>query len=71
MATQVLDRTALTEIAGDRLLNLKQIQNLTGLSDETCSQFLKENGICIRLHRRLFALESSVLATLKKCEGAN
>ena len=71
MAPQELDRTALAEIAGDHLLNLKQIQDLTGLSDEVCSRWLKETGVCIRLHRRLYALESSVLAALKKSEGAN
>lgn len=53
----------------ERLLGIPDICELTGLGEATASKLMKESGHCIRLHRRLYLLESSFFSWLKEQEA--
>ena len=53
----------------ERLLGIPDICELTGLGEATASKLMKESGHAIRLHRRLYLLESSFFAWLKEQEA--
>lgn len=53
----------------ERLLGIPDICELTGLGEATVSKLMKESGHCIRLHRRLYLLESSFFSWLKEQEA--
>lgn len=53
----------------ERLLGIPDICELTGLGEATASKLMKESGHCIRLHRRLYLLESSFFSWLKQQEA--
>lgn len=53
----------------ERLLGIPDICKLTGLGEATASKLMKESGHCIRLHRRLYLLESSFFSWLREQEA--
>ena len=53
----------------ERLRGIPDICELTGLGEATASKLMKESGHCIRLHRRLYLLESSFFSWLKEQEA--
>lgn len=53
----------------ERLLGIPDICELTGLGEATASKLMKESGHCIRLHSRLYLLESSFFSWLKEQEA--
>ena len=55
-------------IGRERLLGVAGICELTELGKVTASKLLKETRRCIRIHRRLFVLESSFLDWLHELE---
>lgn len=56
-------------IGRERLLGIPEICKITGFSPVTASQLIKESGRAIRLHSRLYLLESSFFAYLRELEG--
>lgn len=52
----------------ERLLGIPDICAITGLGEATASKLIRESGHAIRLHRRLYLLESSFFAWLKSQE---
>lgn len=65
-ATPASSRLALGR---ERLLSIPDICELTGLGEATASKLMKESGHCIRLHSRLYLLESSFFSWLKEQEA--
>lgn len=57
-----------THIGRERLLGVPEVCQLTGMCPVTASKAMKESGRCIRLHRRLYVLESSFFRWLKELE---
>lgn len=58
-------------IGDDRLLGIDDVASITGFCRQVSSQLIKDSGRGILLHRRVFILESSLLAFLKEQEAAN
>lgn len=52
----------------ERLLSIEDVSNITGLGEATASKLMRESGHAIRLHRRLYLLESSFFSWLKSQE---
>ena len=52
----------------ERLLSIPDICELTGLGEVTASKLMKETGCCLKLHRRLYVIESSFFAYLHQLE---
>lgn len=52
----------------ERLLSITDICELTGLGEATASKLMRESGRAIRLHRRLYVLESSFFSFLHEKE---
>ena len=48
----------------ERLLGVTEIRELTGLGEVAAASLMKESGRCLKLHSRLFVIESSFLALL-------
>lgn len=55
----------------ERLLDIPEICKITGLGEATASKLMKESGRCIRLHSRLYVIESSFFAYLHELEVTN
>lgn len=55
----------------ERLLDIPEICKITGLGEVTASKLMKETGCCLKLHSRLYVLESSFFAYLHKLEVSN
>lgn len=53
----------------ERLLGISDVCELTGFGKATASKLMRESGHVIRLHRRLYLLESSFFAWLKEQEA--
>lgn len=58
-----------TAVGRERLLGIPDISEITGLSEATASKLMKESGRAIRLHSRLYLLESSFYAWLRELEA--
>lgn len=56
-------------IGDDRLLGIEDVCNVTGFCPQVASRLIKDSGRGIFLHRRLFILESSLLAYLREQEA--
>lgn len=52
----------------ERLLGIEDVCDITGLGEVTASKLMKESGRAIRLHRRLYVLESSFFSFLHEKE---
>lgn len=52
----------------ERLLGIEDVCHITGLGEVTASKLMKESGRAIRLHRRLYVLESSFFSFLHEKE---
>lgn len=52
----------------ERLLDVPEIRKLTGLGEATASKLMKETGCCLKLHGRLYVIESSFFAYLHRLE---
>lgn len=57
-----------TAIGTERLLGIPDICTMTGLCPVTASRLMKESGRAIRVHGRVFILESSFFAYMKELE---
>ena len=57
-------------LGNDRLLSLDDVSQLLGCCPATASKVLRETGCAVRLHRRLYILESSLLRCLANDEVA-
>lgn len=62
--------TAAFRLGDDRLLNIADIADITGLCPATASRLIKETGRAIILHRRVYILESSLVAYLHEMEAS-
>lgn len=62
--------SALQQLGRERLLSLADICNMTGWCPVTASRFLDESGRKLKLHGRVFILESSLYAYLRELEEA-
>lgn len=52
----------------ERLLGVPEIRELTGLGEVAAASLMKETGCCLKLHSRLYVIESSFFAYLHKLE---
>lgn len=52
----------------ERLLSIEDVCGITGLGEATASKLMRESGRAIRLHRRLYVLESSFYSYLHEME---
>lgn len=57
-----------TAIGTERLLGIPDICTMTGLCPVTASRLMKESGRAIRVHGRVFILESSFFTYMKELE---
>lgn len=55
-------------LGNDRLLSVADVCSVMGFCPEIASKFMKETGHALTLHRRIFILESSLLAYLHEQE---
>lgn len=53
----------------ERLLGIPDVCELTGLAEATASKLMRETGHAIRLHGRLYLLESSFYTWLREQEA--
>ena len=58
-------------IGTERLLGVPEICEITGFCPVTAATFMRESGRCIRVHKRLFILESSLYAYIRELEEAH
>lgn len=56
-------------IGRERLLSTSDICELTGLGEATAATLMKETGRCLKLHGRLYVIESSFFAYLHEKEA--
>lgn len=59
------------QVGRERLLSLADICDMTGWCPVTASRFLDESGRKLKIHGRVFILESSFFAYLHELEEAN
>lgn len=52
----------------ERLLGIADICKLTGLGEATASKLMKESGYAIKVHSRLYVIESSFFSYLHQLE---
>ena len=52
----------------ERLLGVPNVCEITGLAEATASKLMKETGRAIKVHGRLYILESSFFAYLHELE---
>lgn len=52
----------------ERLLDVSDIRELTGLGEVAAASLMKESGRCLKLHSRLFVIESSFFSYLHELE---
>lgn len=57
-----------TAIGTERLLGIPDVCTMTGLCPVTASKLMKESGRAIRVHGRVFILESSFFTYMKELE---
>ena len=55
-------------VGRERLLGIEDVREITGLGQVAASKLMKESGRAIRLHRRVYVLESSFFAYLHELE---
>lgn len=55
----------------ERLLGATEIRELTGLGEVAAASLMKESGRCLKLHSRLFVIESSFFEYLHELEVTN
>lgn len=55
----------------ERLLGVPEICQITGLAEVTAAQLMRETGRCLKLHRRLYVLESSFFRYLHELEATD
>lgn len=55
----------------ERLLGIPDICQLTGLGEATASKLMKESGRCLKLHGRLYVIDTSFFAYLHSMEGVD
>lgn len=55
----------------ERLLGVTEIRELTGLGEVAAASLMKESGRCLKLHSRLFVIESSFFEYLHELEVTN
>lgn len=67
----VATHTGPVSIGREKLLGIPEICSITGLSPVTASKLMKESGRAIRLHTRLYMIESSFYAYLHEMEVTN
>lgn len=65
----VITPTGPVSIGHERLFGIPEICKITGLSPVTVSKLMKESGRIIKLHSRLYMLESSFYEYLRELEG--
>lgn len=53
----------------DRLLRVKDIEEITGWSTNTARKFMRESGKLIQIHRTNYMFESSFYELFKQLEG--
>ena len=67
-----VDETPSVQMLGhERLLSLADVCDMTGWCPATASNYLEEYGRKLKLHSRIFILESSLFACLHKLEEAD
>lgn len=59
----------LVVLGRERLLDVPEVCKLTGLGEVTASKLMKETGRCLKLHSRLYVIESSFFAYLHEMEA--
>lgn len=52
----------------ERLLGVTEVRELTGLGEVAAASLMKESGRCLKLHSRLFVIESSFFEYLHELE---
>lgn len=55
-------------LGSERLLGIPDVCRITGLAEATASKLMKESGRAIRVHSRLFILETSFFNYLRELE---
>lgn len=58
-------------VGRERLLGIPEVCKLTGLGEATASKLMKETGCCIKLHSRLYVIESSFFSYLHGLEASD
>ena len=56
-------------LSAERLLGTQEICDITHLSKATSARLMKETGRCLRIHGRLYVLESSFIQYLHELEA--
>ncbi len=56
-------------IGRERLLGLADVREILGCGYAVASAVMKESGCCLRIHSRLYVLESSFFGYLHSLEG--
>lgn len=69
MEATISDGQTTEHIGDDRLLRIHDVQEILDVNEVTASRVMKESGRHIILHRKVYILESSLLAFLRKKEG--
>ena len=67
-AAPLLESSHPETVGRERLLDIPEVCKITGFGEATASKVMKETGCCIRLHSRLYVLESSFYKYLHKLE---
>lgn len=57
-----------TTIGREHLLGVPEICKITGLGEVTAAKLMKETGRCLKLHGRLYVIESSFFTYLHEME---
>lgn len=60
-----------TRLGDDRLLDVEDVAEITGLCTTTAAKVIRESGRGITIHRRRYILASSLLEYLHGLEEAN
>lgn len=59
-----------TDVGSERLLGITDVCEMMNVCPVTASRIIKESGHEINLHRRVYILESSFFAYMRKLEEA-
>lgn len=57
------------DVGRERLLDLSDIRQILGCGEATASKVMRESGCALRIHSRLYVLESSFFGYLRGLEG--
>lgn len=64
-----VDNPAARVVLGrELLLGIPEVRRLTGFGEATAAKLMKETGCCLKLHGRLYVIESSFFAYLHRLE---